>query len=259
MYMTDYLEAGILNTLKGTTLTAPSKVYIGLLLNDPTDTGAEGVEVNYTGYARVPLSLGDIQETGNVVKVSNDTSLVYATTDKAIGSISHVALYDALTGGNALAYSKMATTMAIQTDEAPNIAEGDITLGLSFSASKDFKRKILNYFKGQSITGMETYISLWSGDPDAGGAELTGTGYERKKVEFGALEALSSGATRMSNTQLISFDKPLSSWGIASYACLTNGLIGRDVSFIQELAVQKSVEKGVFIKFTPGNIRVSLN
>ena len=50
MYACDYLENGVLNTLRGITFPAPAKVYLALYISDPGESGASGVEAAYTGY-----------------------------------------------------------------------------------------------------------------------------------------------------------------------------------------------------------------
>ena len=42
MYATNYFETGILNVMKGITLTAPSQLFIGLFISNPTETGTAG-------------------------------------------------------------------------------------------------------------------------------------------------------------------------------------------------------------------------
>ena len=56
MYATDYFETMMLNTLRGTNATAPTKVYMGLFLSNPGETGAGGTEVSYSGYQRQEVS-----------------------------------------------------------------------------------------------------------------------------------------------------------------------------------------------------------
>ena len=56
MYASNYLETAIINLMRGTSLQAPTGLYVGLFLSDPTDTGTAGTEVSYTGYARQPIT-----------------------------------------------------------------------------------------------------------------------------------------------------------------------------------------------------------
>jgi hypothetical protein len=47
MYATNYFETKILNIFSGTPCVAPSGLYVGLFLSNPTETGVAGTEVSY--------------------------------------------------------------------------------------------------------------------------------------------------------------------------------------------------------------------
>ena len=64
MYATHYFERKVLGVFSGTAFTSPSKLYVGLYLSNPTDTGIAGTEVNYLEYARQEVTLCSPQARG---------------------------------------------------------------------------------------------------------------------------------------------------------------------------------------------------
>ena len=71
MYACDYLENGFLNVLRGTTFAAPTKVYLALFLNDPGETGAQGTEISYAGYARMEIVFSEPAATNGGIGIQN--------------------------------------------------------------------------------------------------------------------------------------------------------------------------------------------
>ena len=56
--MSNYLENALINaTLRNTSYTSPSTVYVGLFTSDPTDAGS-GTEVSGGSYARKAMTFG---------------------------------------------------------------------------------------------------------------------------------------------------------------------------------------------------------
>lgn len=101
--MSDYLEVELLGASLGlSTYTSPATVYAALFLTDPTDADA-GVEVGAgVGYARLPVTWNAISSVGTVSQSSNAADLVWGPATGSWGTVTHIGLYDALTGGNLL-------------------------------------------------------------------------------------------------------------------------------------------------------------
>ena len=107
--MSDYLEAALIDhVFNGDTLTPPS-VWIALHTADPTDAGS-GTEVSGGSYARARVypNGGGTPEFAQAVTdgigkmVTNADDVTFPTATASWGTITHIALWDAVTSGNLL-------------------------------------------------------------------------------------------------------------------------------------------------------------
>ncbi len=97
-------------------------LYIGLHTAAPGDTGTS--EVTDSKYARKAATF-------TVDTSAGSAALSAAATWAATGSaytVTHVALYDAATGGNQIARQPLKAAAAFAVGDTPTFAAGDITL-----------------------------------------------------------------------------------------------------------------------------------
>ena len=122
----DYLETALLNaTLRGISYTAPSTVYVALYTTDPTDADV-GSEVVGGGYARQPITFSAPVD-GNA---NSNVDVVFAVATATWGTITHIGLRDAATGGNLLYHIELssANQKTINADDQLKIGAGDLTV-----------------------------------------------------------------------------------------------------------------------------------
>lgn len=136
--LSDYAENELIKHIFRTgSFTKPETLYIALHTANPTDAGT-GAEVSFTdtGYARVLCGPSDATWTatsgtdGHTENVS-DITFPTPTGSTNWGSITHVSVRDADTGGNMLAYGALTVPKTVnQGDPAPKFVAGalDITL-----------------------------------------------------------------------------------------------------------------------------------
>jgi hypothetical protein len=125
--ISNYLENALINgTLRATTFTAPTTIYVGLFTSDPTDAGT-GSEVSGGSYARKSITFA---APNNGVTESN-ADVTFDTATASWGTISFVALYDALTGGNLLYHTALDIPKVIDTNDIFKINSGGLTVTLS--------------------------------------------------------------------------------------------------------------------------------
>lgn len=119
-----YLENAILNhTLRNTPFTAPTTVYIGLFLTDPTEDDT-GTEVSGIAYARQPATF--------VAPVAGSTSnaadIEFPIAGSNWGTITHLGVYDASSGGNLLYHGPFTVSKVIQTGDQFVIRNQDLDI-----------------------------------------------------------------------------------------------------------------------------------
>ena len=98
----DYLEQALLNaTLRATAYTSPTKVYISLHTEDPTDDGSKG-EVSGNGYARQEIAFSAPTSDGTGYKCVNSADVTFGDPTGNWGTITHLSLWDTDAAGNCL-------------------------------------------------------------------------------------------------------------------------------------------------------------
>lgn len=113
MPFTAYTDNKLIDHLLGSgTFTKPSSKYVALFVGDPLSGGTE-ISTSGSAYARQSAAF---TITGGVA--TNTAALEWSVATSAWGSITHVAIYDALSAGNQLVTSAL--------DSAKTIGIGDV-------------------------------------------------------------------------------------------------------------------------------------
>ncbi len=125
MAFTDYLENKLVaHTFSNTAYTSPSTVYVALYTVAPTDS-TTGTEVSGGGYARQSASF---TTTGNAA--TNASAIEYPTATGNYGTVVAVALLDAASSGNMLAFASLSSSKTISTGDVFRIPAGDLDITL---------------------------------------------------------------------------------------------------------------------------------
>ncbi len=222
--ISNWLELELLDhVLKVGAYTVPSNIYIALFVGDPTDAGTGGAEVSGGSYARVVMNSWDAASSR---ATENTNQINYTEATASWGTVTHFAIYDAITGGNFLAHGDLTSSKAIGTGDNVYFVVGDIDIVFSAGAICDnLANKLLDHvFKTTSYT-VETnlYIALFTTSPTDGGTsgtEVSGGSYARKA--HNTWDTASSGATE--NTGVITFATATASWGTVTHWLMLNHL-----------------------------------
>jgi len=119
---TDFMENKIIDhMLRNQAYTPPSTVYVALFTSATSDAGG-GTEVSGGSYARQAVTLG--AASGGASENSADITFPQATADW--GTITHVGLMDALTGGNMLMHSPLDASKTVNNGDTFKINTGDL-------------------------------------------------------------------------------------------------------------------------------------
>ena len=125
--MSNYLENALVNvTLRATSYTAPTTVYLALYTTDPTDADT-GTECSGTSYARQSITFG---APSNGVS-TNSAAIEFPQAGGAWGTITHIGIRDALTTGNLLYHSPLDASKTIATGDVFRIASGSLSVTLA--------------------------------------------------------------------------------------------------------------------------------
>jgi len=123
----NYLETEILDhVFAGNAYTAPTTLYLALHTADPAEDGS-GAEVSTSGtaYSRQTVTF---TVSGNTA--TTDAAVEYSTATANFGTVSHVAVWDAATAGNMLAFAALTSSKTIETGDVFRVPAGDLDIEL---------------------------------------------------------------------------------------------------------------------------------
>jgi hypothetical protein len=104
--------------------TRPTAWHIALYTAAPSDSGG-GTEVSGGGYGRKAVTF---VVSGNTA--SNNAAIEWDVATANYGTVSHVGVFDASSGGNLIAYAALTTSKTISTGDVFRLPSGDLDITL---------------------------------------------------------------------------------------------------------------------------------
>jgi hypothetical protein len=125
--MSNYLENALVNaTLRNTSYTSPTTVYVALYTTDPTDADT-GTEVSGNGYARQSVTFSAPSNGAT----SNSAAVEFPQATGSWGTVAYIGLRDASSGGNLLYHTALDASKTIATGDVFRISAGSLTVTLT--------------------------------------------------------------------------------------------------------------------------------
>ena len=125
--MSNYLENALVNaTLRNTSYTSPTTVYLALYTSDPTDADS-GTEVSGGSYARQSITFGAPSNGAS----TNSAAIEFPQSTGSWGTITHVGIRDDLTTGNLLYHTALDVSKTIASGDIFKIAIGSLSVTLA--------------------------------------------------------------------------------------------------------------------------------
>ena len=128
MSFSNTFETHVLNyVFTATSVTRPTAWYLALFTSNPADD-ASGTEVSTSGtaYARQSAAFTVSGDTA-----SNSAAIEFPTATASFGTVSHVAVFDAASSGNLIAYAALTSSKAIDTGDVFRVPAGDLDITLA--------------------------------------------------------------------------------------------------------------------------------
>ena len=125
--------------------------------------------------------------------------------------------------------------------------------------SHSYSDAVLGVLNGNDLPGVTPYVGLFSTAPtDAGsaGTELTGSGYARQSITFGAPSLAAGNAEQVANTNNIQFGPAAADWLQAVAFGIFDAQSNGNLLYWNTLATPKTVQMGDFGQFAPGSLVV---
>lgn len=125
----DHLETALINaTLRGIPYTSPPNVYLALFTADPTDANLTENEVSAEGTAYARQEVVFKEPVDGVT--SNQGTVSFPTAALAWGTITHMGIYDAPTGGNLLYHGAVTPSHTVNAATKIEFPDGSIQVTL---------------------------------------------------------------------------------------------------------------------------------
>jgi len=222
--ISDALEIELLDhVLKTGAFGVPADIYVALSTADPLDTGAGIAEPVGMSYARVIMNSWDVAAS-RATENTNQITFPQATGDW--GTITHWAIYSAITGGDFLAHGDFAVSKACPNGTNLYVGAGDIDVEFSAGGvTTNLADQLLDHvFKTTEYTPeTNLYVALFTTSPtDTGqaGTECSDGSYAREVCN--GWDGAAAGASE--NTAAITFDTATASWGTVTHFLILNHL-----------------------------------
>lgn len=139
--LTNFAENKLVDAFaRGQSLGAPATWYVALLTNVADAEAGTVTEVSGGSYARASIAASlaawagtqsagsTVASTGTGGQTSNNAAINFATPTAGWGTVTHFAIYDAVTGGNAWAIAPLSTSQSIATGNTVSFAAGALTI-----------------------------------------------------------------------------------------------------------------------------------
>ena len=125
--MSNYLENALINaTLRNTSYTSPTTVYLALYTNDPTDADT-GTEISGGSYARQSITFGAPSNGTS----TNSAAIEFPAATANWGVVTHVGIRDALTSGNLLYHTALDASKTINNGDIFKILTSNLSVTLA--------------------------------------------------------------------------------------------------------------------------------
>ncbi len=132
MSFADFLENEVLDQLfGGLDYLEGANVWLALSTTTPADDGTNFTEPVGNGYARPSFANNKTTwTTAAAGALSNAIEMAFAAATGPWGTCTHFGIYDAVSGGNLLAWAILGTAKVIDDGDTPKFAIGDLDITL---------------------------------------------------------------------------------------------------------------------------------
>jgi len=126
MSFANYWENAILDHVFGkSSYSAPSNIYVGLSTADPLDDASALAEPSGNNYARVSTAPAD-WNAASAGSITNASTITFPQASGAWGTVTHICLFDAASGGNLLASGLLSEQGLIVNQDTVYFDPGDL-------------------------------------------------------------------------------------------------------------------------------------
>lgn len=260
--ISDHLENELLDHILEVGAYVPAAtVYIGLSTADPLDTAAGLAEPIGNNYAREAITFSAASSRA----IENSGTITFNQASGSWGTITHYAIFDALTNGNMMAHGSLSASKAVTTGNTPSIAASQVQISFNSGAASTYlANAVLDFaFRNQAFSQPNVHVALCTADlTDAStGATITEVANSNNyaRVDYGTWDAAAGGVT--ANTNAISFPNPSGSWGTVTACCLIDAATygAGNILFYDNTLTEQEPVNGDTVQFAAGDFDITLS
>ena len=127
--LSDHSEALLLDWLMTTdVVTRPTAWYVALYTAAPSDSGG-GTELSGSGYSRQAVTFASATSPGGTTSNTGDITFTAAGGDW--GTVTHIGIHDASSGGNLLWHGAMTASKTVADGDTLQFSTGNIDLTIA--------------------------------------------------------------------------------------------------------------------------------
>ena len=127
MSFINFLETEIVDhVFAGAAYSAPGTHYLALFTAVADGEAGSVTELNGSAYTRKAVAF---TTSGNTT--SNNAAVEFPTATGSWGTVTHVGVYDASSGGNLMAYATLSSSKTIDTGDVFRVPSGDLDITLN--------------------------------------------------------------------------------------------------------------------------------
>jgi hypothetical protein len=252
--LTETARNELLDHIYNAAYTPVSTIYLALYIGDPAGAGSEATG---NGYARESIAFASASS-----RRSTQTGIVSFPQASGAwgGTITHYALYSAITSGVMLATGLFSDSFAVVAGNTPKINSG-CYVEISTNSGSGFTTTTVNklldlMFKNTAYSTPNATIHLalatavLSDASTTSFTEASGTSYARKDISA-LIGNASSGA--VTNTGAITFATPGATWGtITSIATMDASSSGNILAYDNSNVVDQTVNSDDTVEIATG-------
>ena len=257
--LSDYAELKLLDhVFKVASYTPPTNIYVALSTADPLDTGAGIAEPGAGSYARKVFNTWNIAAARST---SNNGQIEFVEATGSWGTITHWALFDALSAGNMLTHGSFTASKVIDTGDTARIKDTELDIsynsgGFSTYLSNELLDHLLKV--GAYTVPTNVYLALSTANPtdDASGiAEPVGSAYAR--LLQNDWDAAVAGV--LDNTNDDEFVEATGSWGTIGWAATYDAITSGNMLSYGAVGTAKAIGSGDVARFPAGDYDITLD
>lgn len=262
MYARDDFESMVLSLAKNISIQAVAKMYVGLLVVDPGESGAYS-EISYTGYTRREITFTEPTPGTGSHSIQNTAIITFPECHESAGTVTHIGIFGSPNPntGTMYLYGDLDEDIVVNSGVSPVFQAGSIKYTLSGKIGSTWRTRILNFFRGNPITGFVPYFGCANADIEtAGGTEFTSGSYARVQIPFSTPAPLDSGgAMEIHNSSAIVTPYATAQWGEWYNTIVFDASSGGNIFYSSPRSQRNTIYKGGACGYEEGNLVLTLN